>query len=171
MDFRSYYNQIISELQASAQEAQKQALAQKELQKQRLEEGTLSSSRSQVDKSTPACEKDCKYTKLRSMFSAEILSKLLEYNLDPHDFSPKDAMKRLLTLGMPIEYALLDLEKHGTDIEGAKSLLSKNGLGNQLNNAVAAGLRNRSTSSAIAFAEGLVARQKGSDPKNLNLIS
>ncbi len=171
MDLRFYYTQIINELKASAQEAQKQVLAERELQKKRLEEAKLSSSGTEGDKSKPACDKDCKYTKLRSMFSAEILSKLLEYNLDPNSFSPKEAMKTLLTLGMPIEYALLDLEKNGTDIEGVKSLLTKNGLGNQLNRAIAVGLDNRSTSSAIAFAEGLVERQKGSDPKNLNLIS
>lgn len=120
--------------------------------RKRIEELAISSSKSDKAKKKPKS----KFDKLRSKFSPELLMKILEYNLNPEDFNPRTAMKKLLTLGMPIEHIIIDLKEEGKDIHGVQNLLAQHGLSQHLNTAIAKGLENRSSASAIAFAEGLI---------------
>lgn len=160
MGISTYYQQVINELKASAREASQSAEKTKFIMQKRFEEAQMSSSKSPKSINDHGCDKDCKYTKFRKRFSSAILSKLQEYGLDPGNFSPKEARKRLLALGMPIEFARIPLQQDGKDISSVESLLAKHGLSSQINAAVVVGIENRSMSSAIAFAEGLIDKQK-----------
>ena len=160
MGLEAYYSSLIQELRTAAHETQKLVENSKELIKQRLEEAQLSSSKGKEQKKD--CDKHCKFKDLLSKFSPELLAKILEYGLSPNELSPNAAMKKLLVLGMPAEHILLDLEESGKDISRIQGLLAKNGLSGQLNTVLVKGIENQSSSSAIAYAEGLIEAQKSS---------
>ncbi len=168
MDISSYYQHIIKELEASARDASKQVEQNKLQATVRLEEAQISASASPKKTNEHSCDAQCNYDKLRNKFSSIILAKLREYGLDASNFTPAEARKRLLSLGMPMEYALLDLQKNGKDISAVENLLAKHGLSSQLNSAVVSGITNNSMSSAIAFAEGLIAKAKPQEGQTLS---
>jgi hypothetical protein len=163
LDINSYYH-ILANIFEAAAENDKQVQQTNFIAQKRQEEALMSSSGS--IKGSHECNKECKYTELRKKFSATILSKLEEYGLDASNMTPAEARKRLLALGMPLEYARLPLQQDGKDVSAVENLLAKHGLSSQVNLAVIQGIENRSMSSAIAFAEGLIEK---SEPKSLKV--
>jgi hypothetical protein len=151
MGLREFYTYSKREHELNLQQVQKDAA----LIARRKKEAVL-----ERPPKTHECEKECAYTKLKSKFSATILAKLLEYNLDPFSITPNEALKKLLTLGMPVQYARQDLENNGFNTKIACDLLSKHGLSAHLNNALAQGVNGLSTSSAVSYAEAIIARHK-----------
>lgn len=154
MGLREFYTYSKLEHELNLQQVQKDAASIA----QRNKEAVIESNK--VPTKTHECKKECAYTKLKSKFSATILAKLLEYNLDPFSITPNEALKKLLTLGMPVQYARQDLENNGFNTKIACDLLSKHGLSAHLNNALAQGVNGLSTSSAVSYAEAIIARHK-----------
>lgn len=128
----------------------------------------LSASASVNTDSHKKAKEKSKRDSLLKKFSSRILSKILEYNLDPSTLSQYGAITKLLSLGMPIQYAVVDLQNEGKDIGSIQSVLSKNGLMSQLNSAVTKGLQARSISSGLDFANSLVESVEKNAGQSLN---
>lgn len=162
---------LIQSLKESAQEAHRVSQENhfNEITKKRNEEAQLSSSKSPEQETQKQCEEKCKYKKLLEKFSPELLAKIFEYNLDPNGFSPVDAVRKLLTLGMPVEHVVVELSRSGSNMNGVKSYLTQHGISGQFNIALAKGLENRSSASSIAYIDGLLAdSQPDTNPKQFD---
>ena len=151
---KAYFSQVLKELEASIQSAKKEAETKAYEDKKRSEELQITSSSSQDE--AKKCEKKCKIELLLKKFSPELLSKLMEYNLDPNSLSPRAAISKLLTLGMPVEHVIVDLNRSGKDISNVQNILEEKGLGSHLNIAISKGLENRSMAAAVDYAENLI---------------
>lgn len=154
MGLRKFYDYSKHEHELTVQQVQKDAAQIAQRNKEAIQQSI------KLPEQKHECKKDCAYTKLRSKFSGIILAKLLEYNLDPYSITPNEALKKLLTLGMPVQYARQALENNGYNTKIACDLLSKHGLSTHLNNALAQGVNGLSTSSAVSYAETIIARHK-----------
>ncbi len=164
-----YFQQVIENLFAQIQQEKVITQQQKreDIAKVKTDEELHSSS-----SNSKTTKPDEKYGKLLNKFSAIILSKLMEHGFNPFDIvDASSAIKKLLNAGMPVEHVVLDLQEHGKDVGSVENMLAQHGMSTHSGEALQKILENRSLTSGISYAEGLIEAEESKHGQDFQQIA